>query len=85
MPLIGTTRVRPTLCEAELCDRLTGHPGRRELGSVVVMAFLGAGLSERPSRAQAVDALASARREVASCRARGESVSQCGLYDNEHQ
>jgi hypothetical protein len=40
------------------------------------MAFLGAGLFQRPSPAQAIDALAAARREVACCRARGESVSQ---------
>jgi hypothetical protein len=40
------------------------------------MAFLGAGLVQRPSRAQAVDALAAARRGVASCQARGGAVSE---------
>jgi hypothetical protein len=40
------------------------------------MTFLGAGLFQRPSRAQAVAALAATRREVASCRARGESAGQ---------
>jgi hypothetical protein len=40
------------------------------------MAFLEAGLFPRPSRAQAVDALAVARRGVASCQARGEAVSE---------
>jgi hypothetical protein len=41
-----------------------------------IVAFLGAGLFQRLSPAQAVDALAAARREVASCRARGESARQ---------
>jgi hypothetical protein len=40
------------------------------------MAFLPAGLLQRPARAQAVAALAVTRRAVASCRARGESVSE---------
>jgi hypothetical protein len=38
--------------------------------------LLGAGLFQWPSRAQAVAALAAARREVASCQARGESVME---------
>jgi hypothetical protein len=33
-----------------------------------ILALPGAGLLQRPSRAQAVDALAAARREVAACR-----------------
>jgi hypothetical protein len=41
-----------------------------------IIAFLGAGLFQWPSPARAVDALAVARREMASCRARGESVRQ---------
>jgi hypothetical protein len=40
------------------------------------MAFLAAGLSQRPSPAQAVAVLASARREAASCRARSESLRE---------
>jgi hypothetical protein len=39
-------------------------------------SFLGAGLFQRPSLAQAVDALAFAYREVSFCRARGGSVRQ---------
>ena len=46
-----------------------------ERGSNAITAFLGAGLFQQPSRAQAVDALTTARRRVASCQARGEAVS----------
>jgi hypothetical protein len=47
--------------------------------------FLGAGLFQRPSRAQAVAALAAARREVASCRARGEAVGQWLAGEVQHR
>lgn len=50
-------------------------PTGAERGSDAIMAFLGAGLVQRPSRAQAVDALAAARRGVASCQAHGEAVA----------
>jgi hypothetical protein len=49
-----------------------GEDRRRE----VIIAFLGVGLSQSPSRAQAVAALAAARREVASCLALRASVRE---------
>jgi hypothetical protein len=55
-------------------DRTIPAGGERRRDTI--MAFLGAGLFQRPSPAQAVGALATARREVASCRAHGESVRQ---------
>ncbi|MGD0068713.1 MAG: hypothetical protein ABSB76_35435 [Streptosporangiaceae bacterium] len=64
------------------CVKLGDLPGKRAVPiggdrrRDAIMAFLGAGLLQRASRAQAVAALAAARRAVASCRARGESVSQ---------
>jgi hypothetical protein len=41
-----------------------------------IMAFLGAGLFQRPSQAEAVNALAAARRGIATCQARGEAISE---------
>lgn len=41
-----------------------------------ILPFLGAGLFQRPSRAQAVDAIAAARRGVAACQARRAPVRQ---------
>lgn len=41
-----------------------------------IMAFLGAGLHQPPSRALAVAALAAVRRMVASHQVRGESISE---------
>src|SRR5690349_17734019 len=61
-----------------LMDGLSGKSGAPhipiggERGSNAITAFLGAGLFQQPSRAQAVDALTTARRRVASCQARGE-------------
>jgi hypothetical protein len=51
-------------------------PAGGDRGRDAIMAFMGAGLFQRPSPAQAVDALAAARCKVASCRARDESVRQ---------
>jgi hypothetical protein len=51
-------------------------PAGGDRGRDAIMAFMGAGLFQRPSPAQAVDALAAGCREVASCRAHGESVRQ---------
>jgi hypothetical protein len=51
-------------------------PTGDERRSDAIMAFMGAGLFQRPSPAQAVDALAFARREVSFCRPRGGSVRQ---------
>jgi hypothetical protein len=51
-------------------------PIQDERRRIAIMTFLGAGLVRQPSRAQAVAALSAARRQVASFRARSESVRQ---------
>src|SRR5215813_11817588 len=62
------------------CDpwQMVGEPGSvfgEERRSQAIMAFLGAGLHQPPSRALAVTALADARRTVASLLSRGEAIA----------
>jgi hypothetical protein len=45
-----------------------------ERGPDAILAFLGAGLFQRPSRAQAVATVAAARRGIAACQARRAPV-----------
>ena len=52
---------------------VTAGDGRRP---DAILAFLGAGLFQRPSRTEAVDAIAAARRGVAACQARRAPVWQ---------
>lgn len=49
-------------------------PDHQERRGEAIIAFLGAGLPQAPSRAQAVTALAEARRALAAHQARNEPV-----------
>jgi hypothetical protein len=51
------------------------NPGGEERRSEVIMAFLGAGLNDRPSRALMLSALAGARRTIALLQARREPLA----------
>jgi hypothetical protein len=53
-------------------DSCAGTDKRRRQA---IIAFLGAGMHDAPSPALAVQALATARRSVAACRARNESIT----------
>jgi hypothetical protein len=60
---------------ADMPGHSDSHPGTDERRRQAITAFLGAGMHEAPAPALAVQALADARRSVAVCLARNESIA----------
>lgn len=68
--------MRAGLCEARHVTTDQATTAREDRRRDAILAFLGAGLFQWPSRARAVAALAVARREVAACQARSRPVQR---------
>ncbi len=68
--------MRAGVCEAGHVTTDQATTAREDRRRDAILAFLGAGLFQWPSRARAVAALAVARREVAACQARTRPVQR---------